>query len=190
MSGPIHRAGPDSAPAPAFTFTESDREVRIPVAVVLQRTIERAKRWVLPQWRVFAVVAGEHIPRHRQAVLIHDDGIHRRYLHGGMMLRLYKDGGEGYWYNLLSERPYLFVVCDGEHGDSEVLPAFITANRDEANGYMEVDRLVLPAPMPANMCDILERYVISHYRPAGKKKRARQEWAQESVYAKRPRQTR
>lgn len=190
MSGPVNRAGPESAPESAFTFTESDREVRIPVAVVLQRTMKPAERWALPQWRVFAVVAGEHIPRHRRAVLIHDDGIHRRYLHGGMTLRLHKDGGEGYWYNLLSERPYLFVVCDGEPGDGEVSPAFITANRDEANGYMEVDHLVLPAPMPANICDILERYVISHYRPAGKNKRARREWARESVYAKRSKQTR
>ena len=181
---PESKSKPEPEPTPAG-FAESDREVCIPVAVVLQRTIARAKRWAVPQWEVFAVVTGEHIPRHDQALLIHDDGIHRRYLRGGMVLHLYKDGTEGYWYNLLSERPYLFVVCDGEQGDSEVQPAFITANQDEANGYMESDRLVLAAPMPAQICDILERYVISHYHPAKKKKRKRREWVQESIYAKR-----
>ena len=168
--------------------SQSDREITIPVAVVLQRTIDRSKKWVWPQWEVFAVIAGQHIDRSDQPLVIHDDGIHRRYLRGGLVLHLYKDGSEGYWYNLLSEPPYLFVVCDGEQGDDEVQPAFITANQDEANGYMEADRLVLSAPMPAQICDILERYVISHYRPKEKKKRKRQEWAAESIYGKRSRQ--
>lgn len=177
-------AMPDLLDAP---FTESRREVTLPVAVVLQRTVDTMKKWALPQWRVFAVVTGEHLKPSEQPSLIHDDGVHRRYLSGGMTLRLYKDGSEGYWYNLLSDPPHLFVVCDGEQGDDEVQPAFITANQDEANGYMEADRLVLSAPMPARICDILERYVISHYRPVDKKKRKRREWADESIYAKRPR---
>ncbi len=170
-------------------FTESDREIAIPVAVVLQRTIERAKKWVLPQWKVFAVATGAAAGQGGPALLIHDDGVDSRYFCGGMVLHLYKDGSEGYWYNLLSDPPYLFVVCDGEHGDLEVEAAFVTANQDEANGYMESDRLVLSAPMPAGICDILERYVVSHYRPVKKKKRKRREWIEESLYAKRPRQS-
>ena len=170
---------------PQAEFTESDREITIPVAVVLQRTVDRSKKWVLSQWQVFAVVTGEYIDRSNQPLLIHDDGIHRRYFYGGMVLHLYKDGTEGYWYNLLSDPPYLFVICDGEQGDDEVQPAFITANQDEANGYMESDRLVLSAPMPAQICDILEHYVISHYRPKEKKKRKRREWVEESIYGKR-----
>lgn len=170
------------------SFTESDREISIPVTVVLQRTIDNSQKWVLPQWKVFAVIAGEHIEQSDQSLLIHDDGIHSRYFRGGLALHLYKDGTEGYWYNLLSDPPYLFVVCDGEQGDHEVEPAFITANQDEASGYMESDRLVLSTPMPANICDILERYVISHYRPTQKKKRKRREWIEESIYAQRPRQ--
>ena len=174
---------PQSPPQPEFT--ESDREVAVPVAVVLQRTIDRSGKWVMPQWSVFAVVAGEHIQPSDAPLLIHDDGVHCRYLCGGLVLHLYKDGTEGYWYNLLSDPPYLFVVCDGEQGDEQVQPAFITANQDEANGYMETDRLVLSAPIPAQICDILERYVISHYRPMEKKKRRRREWADESIYGKR-----
>lgn len=175
-------------PNSSSLFTESDREVTVPVAVVLQRTIDRSKKWVLPQWKVSAVVAGEHIDQSDQPLLIHDDGRYRRYLCGGLVLHLYKDGTEGYWYNLLSDPPYLFVICDGEQGDYEVQPAFITANQDEANGYMESDRLVLSAPMPAQICDIIERYVVSHYHPTQKKKRERRQWVEESIYGKRSRQ--
>lgn len=177
----------DSTVAAPAAFTASAREAALPVAVVLQRRVAGGEAWAGPQWQAVAVVAGEHLPRHAQAVLIHDDGACRRTLHGGLTLRLHTDGGEGYWVNLLSESPYLFVVCeesgdDGGDGDGGLRPAFITANRDEANGYLEADRVVLPAPMPATVCDFVERYVISHYRPAAKKKRARREWAAESDY--------
>jgi hypothetical protein len=166
-------------------FTESEREVVIPVSVVLERTIDESKKWVLPQWCACAVVTGQHISRESGRQLIHEDDMTRRYLWNGLVVHLYKDGSEGYWYNLLSPQPFLFIVCEGEQGDMEVEPAFVTANQDEATGYMESDRLVLSLPMPAEICDVLERYVISHYQPQRKKKRKRREWLEESEYAKR-----
>lgn len=177
----------DSAAAVDAPFAASARAVTVPVAVVLQRAVARESKWGAPQWRVVAVVAGENLPRHDQAVVIHQDADCRRTLHGGLKLHLHTDGGEGYWVNLQSDAPYLFVVCDEVDGDGDELrPAFITANRFEANGYLEAERVVLPAPMPAAVCDLVERYVLSHYRPAAKKKRARREWAAESEYANRP----
>lgn len=187
MSDSTDSAAADFADSAAVdaAFTQSAREVSVPLAVVLQRRVSRADRWGAPQWRVVAVVAGENLPRHAQAVLIHQDAECRRTLHGGLTLNLHTDGGEGYWVNLQSDAPYLFVVCDEVEGDGDELrPAFITANRFEANGYLEAERVVLPAPMPAAVCDIVERYVVSHYRPALRKKRARREWASESEYGK------
>ncbi len=172
--------------AAQIDFTESDREVTVPVAVVMERTIDTSKKWVVPQWKVFAIVSGEHINQHDQKVLIHEDEIHSRYFFGGLLLHLFKDGTEGYWYNLLSQTPYLYVICDGEEGDNDIEPAFITANQDEATGYMESDRMVLSIPAPVEICDILERFVISHHHPEQKKKRKRQDWAETSDYEKRP----
>ncbi len=148
--------------------------------------MDHSKKWVLPQWRLFAIVTGEHIRQHHQKVLIHQDEIRSRFYWGGMVLHLYKDGSEGYWYNLLSKTPYLFVICDGEEGEMEIDPGFVTANQDEATGYMESDRMVLSIAMPAEIRDILERYVISHYFPRQKKKRKRQNWAENTAYAKEP----
>jgi hypothetical protein len=166
-------------------FVESEREVTIPVSVVLERIIDTSKKWVLPQWSGYAVVTGKHIQHHQQCVLIHDDGMTCRYIWGGLIVHLYKDGGEGYWYNLLSDKPHLFVICEGDQGQMDVEPAFITANQDEATGYMEADRLVLSVPMPEDICLILENYVVSHYLPREKKKRKRREWLTDSEYAKR-----
>ncbi len=166
-------------------YTETAREISIPVAVVLERTIDITKKWVLPQWKVFAIVTGEYLRQQDQKVLIHEDEMHSRYYWGGMELRLYKDGSEGYWYNLLSDKPFLFVICDGEEGERDIEPGFITANQDEATGYMESDRMVLSIAMPLEIREILERYVVSHYFPEQKKKRKRQDWAKNSAYAKR-----
>ena len=165
-------------------FETSDREVVIPVSVVLERSIDPRKKWNLPQWKGFAVITGEQLQHDQQKVLIHDDGINCRYLWGGLVVHLYRDGNEGYWYNLLSDNPYLFIVCEGEQNEMDVEPAFVTANQDEATGYMESDRLVLSVPMPAEMCTILEKYVITHYLPQEKKKRKRREWLTDSEYAK------
>lgn len=160
-------------------FTVAGREVIIPVSVVLQRTIDAGKKWGLPHWSAYAVITGRHAGHGAQAVRIHDDGMTRRYLWGGMVVHLYKDGSEGYWYNLLSDQPYLFIVCEGEQGERRVEPAFITANQDEATGYMEADRLVLSIPMPEEMCAVVEHYVVSHYVPEEKKKRRRRDWRHE-----------
>lgn len=168
-------------------FTESEREVVIPVSVVLQRAIDTTKKWVLPHWTAFAVVAGENLRKNHQRVLIHEDDLNTRFLWGGLVVHLYKDGSEGYWYNLLSDEPYLFVVCEGEQGEQEVEPAFVTANQDEASGYMESDRLVLSVPMPVDIRNILERYVVSHYVPETKRKRKRRDWVEDSDFGKRPR---
>ena len=162
----------------------SEREVTIPVSVVLERTINPEAKWVLPQWKAFGVITGRHAQHDAQRVTIHDDGDSSRFLWGGLIVHLYRDGSEGYWYNLLSDRPYLFVVCDGEQGEMEVEPAFITANQDEATGYMEAERLVLSVPMPDDICRILERYVISHYQPETRRKRKRRDWLSDSEYAK------
>jgi hypothetical protein len=170
-------------------FKESEREVTVPVSVVLERTLDTTKKWVVPQWSAYTVITGEHIQHHQQKVLIHDDGVHCRYLWGGLIVHLYKDGGEGYWYNLLSDKPFLFVICEGDQGEMEVEPAFITANQDEATGYMESDRLVLSVPMPPEICTLLEKFVVSHYLPQEKKKRKRREWLTDSEYAKRSTQT-
>ena len=166
-------------------FEVSDREVTIPVSVVLERVINPERKWVLPNWSAFAVITGENAQHDQQRVTIHDDGISSRFLWGGLIVHLYKDGSEGYWYNLLSDRPYLFVVCEGEQGQMDVEPAFVTANQDEANGYMEAERLVLSVPMPAEICTLLERYVVSHYQPEARKKRKRRDWLSDSEYAKR-----
>jgi len=164
-------------------FVETDTRISIPVAVVLERTIDQSKKWAFPSWRIYAIVAGAQVAEEYQQLTLPGNKDIFRSFHSGLKLELFKDGSEGYWYNLLSEEPYLFVVCEGEQGDMEIEPNYVTANQDEATGYLESDDIVLSAPMPAELRDLLERYVISHYQPVIKKKRKRKDWLEDSLYA-------
>jgi len=164
-------------------LVETETRLSIPVAVVLERTIDRSKKWPFPSWRIYAIVADDNISEdYQQVILPGGEDVHRSF-HSGLKLELFKDGSEGYWYNLLSGEPFLFVVCDGEQGDMEIEPFYVTANQDEATGYLESDDIVLSAPMPADVRDLLERYVVSHYHPEIKKKRKRKDWLEDSLYA-------
>jgi hypothetical protein len=160
---------------------EETSRVSIPIAVVLERTIDQSKRWVVPSWSIYTVVSDQNLDSLQQQVTVQDDGTTHRFFHGGLSLNLFKDGGEGYWYNLLSSDPYLFVVCEGEPGAMEIIPFYVTANQDEAMGHLETDDIVLSIPMPVDIRELLEHYVLDHYEPVEKKKRKRRDWLQDSI---------
>lgn len=156
--------------------------ISVPVAVVLERWIDPAKRWGYPTWRVHGVLTGEGLTGLSGDSVVEVDEHTCRFIFTGYTMDLYRDGSEGYWYNLLSDQPYLFVVCEGEYGAREIRPMLVTANQDEANGHMESDDMVLSLPMPAEITDLLEHYVTSHYRPEIKRKRKRRDWLEDSIY--------
>ncbi len=170
----------------AGDWVETPTRISVPVAVTLERHVDPAKKWGYPEWRVHAVLAGDNLARSAGESVIDVDEHTRRSVHTGFTLDLYRDGSEGYWYNLLSEIPYLFVVCDGEQGAMDIRPLLVTANQDEVNGYLESDGHVLSAPMPAEITALLERYVISHYQPEIRRKRKRRDWLEDSQYVNPP----
>jgi hypothetical protein len=158
----------------------------IPVTVAVECRQARVGQWTQEQWEAMAVVAGEDVmTREPSATLVHEDAECRRYLWTGLKLSLYKDACESYWYNLMSGKPYLFVVCyvdEDDAGEERLIPALVTADQQEATGHMETDDHVYSVPMPEQVHEWLERYVVAHYVPAQKKKRKRREWAKESEY--------
>ena len=132
------------------------------------------------------MIAGEEVMSNdSSATLVHEDAQCRRYLWTGLKLGLYKDACESYWHNLMSGKPYLYVVCyvdEDEDGEESLIPALVTADQQEASGHMETDDHVYSVPMPEQVHEWLERFVVAHYVPAQKKKRKRREWAKESEH--------
>lgn len=163
----------------------------LPVSVLMERRVVTSGRWSAPQWDALAVVAGEGVTGGgvERTLVSEADGT-SQIMFSGIRLELFKDGCESYWYNLLSGRPRLFVVCfaDDEAAEGEEqAPARVTASQDEANAHMESDDPVYSVPMPERVREWLERFVVENYRPETKTKRKRRDWAEEAGVVRRPR---
>jgi hypothetical protein len=173
----MSKSGDPAAPALA-------NPTEIPVTVLVECRQARSGPWVEEQWEAIAVVAGKDVADEvSETTLVHEDEESRRYLWSGLTLSLYKDSGESYWYNLMSGQPYLYVICDkteDEEGAETLIPLLVTADQQEATGHMETDDWVYSVPMPEQVHQWVERFVVEHYVPAQKKKRKRQNWAEDS----------
>jgi hypothetical protein len=111
---------------------------------------------------------------------VHSDGGVDRFIWPGFTLRLYKASAESYWYNLVGRTPSLFVVCR-ENADGGLEPCMVTADHDEAGAHMEADDTVFSAPMPPEIHQRLERYVMAHYKPTPPRKRRRENWKEQDI---------
>lgn len=168
--------------------TEIPNPTELRVSVLMERRLATVGQWTQPQWDAVAVVAGEDVSRAPRRTHVHHDDTRDQYLWTGLRMELFKDGCESYWYNLVSDKPRLFVICFEEDGEEEseieLRPILVTANQDEANGHMETDDPVYSVAMPEAVIQLVERFVMTYYEPEIKRKRKRKNWVEDSEYAK------
>lgn len=159
---------PDS---PATTIPQ-----QYPVAVMVEFQRVDNNRWVDGRWVVTGVVSGEQLATDGiQCRQIHTSDTGQQYLWSGFSVELHKDDAESYYYNLMSDNPGAFVICNEEQGEP-LQPEFVTLSYGEATSYMETDARVERVAMPAELYRRLEQYVLANYVPEKKKKRKRDNW--------------
>ena len=153
--------------------------VSIPVAVVMERREVVQGRWRVTEWVAVATLPGRHLARQdARKVPLRTGGDTDQFLWSGMMLNLYRDSAETYWYNLTGENASLFVVCH-ESPDGELEPAMVTADHDEAVASQEADCKVFATPIPPDIYREIEGFVLEYYVPEAPRKRKRKSWSQE-----------
>jgi hypothetical protein len=155
---------------------------RYRVSVVMERRAKRRGQWAFVEWEAVGILpAADDGGAAAERRLIHSDPDCERFMWPGFELTLFKDGAESYWNNLMAQNPSLFVVCrDRETDDgTEMEPFLVTANYDEIIGYQEVDDQVYSVPIPADIYEWLERYIVQNYVPPERKKRRRVEWKEQ-----------
>lgn len=138
----------------------------IACAVVMQRTL-LDNRWQSEQW--LPVAAWPDPGGERR--LLDDDGRNARWLHPGFELRLYRDEAEGYYLNLSTEKPFVFVNWDDETGEG--VPRIVTVSYNEAGRMLDAGARVDGVPLPSEWIPWLEGFVAEHYKPEPKKRRVR-----------------
>jgi len=86
-----------------------------------------------------------------------------------LQIRLFRDEAQGYYLNLTTDEPSIFVLWRDEDGEPAAVA--VTLSYDEAGRWMDGGERVDRVPMPAQMIDWLCGYVRIHYRPEVTRKR-------------------
>ena len=143
--------------------------VRTRVAVIMQRRAIDS-RWVSEVWEVAGVLpdypedaaAGPHV--------LVDTPAFAQWLYPGFDIVLQRAEAQGYFHNMTSSVPNVFVLWRME--DTRAVPHYVSASYDEASRWMDggaqVDSVAMPGPMRAGVREFVER----HYRPEPRKRRS------------------
>ena len=137
------------------------------VAVVMERRT-LANRWQTESWHVADVVPDETSEGSESPRLLADDGRTARWLHPGFAITLYRDEAEGYYLNLTTGQPVIFVMWRSDEGEAR--PKIVTLSYHEASRMMDGGEQVDNVPMPPEMAAWLDEFTHMHYKPEPKKR--------------------
>ena len=153
------------------------------MSIVVERRNKLVNGWESIQWELSAILSDPDGPKSLEGpIVLRESDSSAQYMWKGLRLKLYVDASEGYWFNLMSEVPFAFVIFEQDIDENEPpIPLLISASQDEAGAHLETDSLVLSAPMPADIRDRTEEFVVNNYVPQAKKKRKRRNWVEESI---------
>jgi hypothetical protein len=135
------------------------------VAVILERT-PVASRWITHQWQAVSVipdVGGE--PR----VILERDGILQRVFPGFPVI-LHNDEAEGYYLNMSSGEPCVFVSVRTDEEGADPYPFQVTASYNEAARWMDGGERVDNAAIDLEFAAWIGEWVEANYRPEPKER--------------------
>lgn len=148
-----------------------------PVSVLMRCTQRVHRGWSYPAWEVAGLVPGDaKSPPTPNGRAVHTDKGTTDYLWQGLRIRLVRSNAQTYWYNLTGTRPRAFVICRADT-DGALVPLMVTLDQDEATRQIEGDGEVFEVSIPVDVQAAVERFVITHYRPEGRRggKRSRRD---------------
>jgi Protein of unknown function (DUF3305) len=138
------------------------------IAVVMQRRALQ-HRWQDEIWQAIGVLAPYDAPGGPRA-LVEQQG-ESQWLYPGLELRLHRDEAEGYYMNVSTDTPLVFIMWRME--DGRAVPQFVSASYHEASGWMDSGEQVDSVPMAPEIAAWVAEFAREHYRPEPRRKRIR-----------------
>ena len=130
-----------------------------PLAVIMQRTVLN-NRWASEQWEAQGVVRDT---TGGEARVIVEREAFRRILFPGHRLYLARDEAEGYYLNLTSPEPKVFVLWRPEEGVAR--PERLTVSYGEGTRWADSGEQVDGVAIPPDLLPWMAAFVEAHYRP-------------------------
>jgi hypothetical protein len=142
------------------------------VDVAMER-IPLANRWATEKWQPASVVPA--VGSGGPPVLEADGPAGTRWRFSGVAIELHPSEAEGYFLNLTSDTPAVFVMWrTAEDGvEPAARPEVVTLSYNQAGRMMDGGERVDLVPMDATIRARLEAYVAVHYKPEPKRKMKR-----------------
>lgn len=134
------------------------------VGVVMERRVVASGRWQSDRWEAVGVVPD---PGGEPRVILEEPG-RTQWLHPGHRITLYRDEAEGYYLNLSTEAPCVFVMWREQ--DGVAVPSIVTVSYNEAGRMLDGGEQVDNVPMPADMAAWVAAFADDHYRPEPKRR--------------------
>jgi hypothetical protein len=143
-------------------------------------------RWMSEKWQLAGVLpeaapdpagAADAAPTANDApavprVLVDREGL-RQVLFPGFAAVIYPDEAEGYFLNITSTEPRVFVMWRLSEDEVDAVPHSVTLSYNEAGRWMDAQEKVESVDIPDNIFGELVAWVQDNYRPPERKERIR-----------------
>ncbi len=141
-----------------------------PLAVVMER-IAITNRWQSEKWQLAGVLPDDGT-RMAPTVLVEREGL-LQTLHPAYAAEIFPDEAEGYFLNVTSPRPSVFVMWRMDAGETAAVPHSLTLSYNEAARWLDAQEKVECVAMPEDVLAALREWVAANYKPPEKKQRIR-----------------
>ncbi len=139
-----------------------------PLAVIMER-VRLADRWDTEQWEAKGVVRDSLSARSAEQVIFQDERT-AQYLFPGFQVRLRPDEAEGYFLNITSPQPKVFVLWRKDEEDGIASPRLLTVSFNEGARWMDGGASVDGVALPVDLLSWIGEFVERHYKPEPKKR--------------------
>lgn len=135
------------------------------LAVIMQRRVTRG-RWERVVWEAWSVLESDE-PKGAGRMLA-AQGDAAQWFFAGFDVMLHRDEAEGYYLNVTSSEPSVFVMSRME--EDKAVPQYVTASYYEASRWMDGGAQVDRVHMPSELVAWARAWVEKNYRPEQKKR--------------------
>lgn len=136
------------------------------VAVIMER-VALANRWITEKWEAKGVVRDASPPGTPHRMIVHNEQL-TQLLFPGHVIRLQRDEAEGYYLNITSALPKVFVLW--RMRDDVAQPEFLSVSYHEGARWTDGGENVDGVALPVDLLPWIGEFVERHYRPEPEKK--------------------
>ena len=137
-----------------------------PVAVIMER-VKLANRWATERWETKGVMRDIAPPGSGERIILSDENT-TQILFPGLTLRLHLDEAEGYYLNITSPQPKVFVLW--RLREEVARPELLTVSYHEGARWMDAEESVDGVALPPDLLQWIGEFVAEHYQPEPRKK--------------------